>query len=201
MAKSQSIRPRKHGSVARVCEHCGTEFFAARYSVKRGQGRYCSLVCYYTSAEFSARPNWRGCSRTHGDSGSPEHRSWTKMLSRCYNPNCTRYSAWGGRGIRVCDRWRHSYENFLADMGRKPSPKYQLDRRNNDGDYEPGNCYWATAAEQARNTRRTLLVTYQGRTQCVKDWALEVGIRPSLLQWRIHKGWPIERAMKPAGAA
>lgn len=76
------------------------------------------------------------------------------MLTRCFNPKATRFENYGGRGIAVCDSWRNSFEAFLADMGRKPSPAFSLDRINNDGNYEPGNCRWATASEQAFNRRR-----------------------------------------------
>jgi hypothetical protein len=93
----------------------------------------------------------------HGESGpgkrTPEYKAWGSMIARCYNPNCTGYESYGGRGITVCDRWRHSYSNFLADMGRKPNPTHSLDRIDNDGNYEPSNCRWATNQEQIDNRR------------------------------------------------
>jgi hypothetical protein len=91
----------------------------------------------------------------HGDSESPEYYAWCYMKTRALNPNIRCAKNYSARGITVCDRWRDSYEAFLADMGRKPSPKHSLDRYpNNDGNYEPGNCRWATASEQAKNTRK-----------------------------------------------
>lgn len=91
--------------------------------------------------------------RTHGLRKSPEYRSWTSMKRRCYSPSAAHYDRYGGRGIRVCARWLASFENFYADMGERPEPKnlYSLNRLDNDGDYEPANCVWATAAEQAQN--------------------------------------------------
>jgi hypothetical protein len=79
------------------------------------------------------------------------------MIQRCTNPAASRYARYGGRGIKVCPRWRASYEAFLVDMGRKPTPKHSIDRINSDGDYEPASCQWATASEQARNRSATKL--------------------------------------------
>jgi len=91
--------------------------------------------------------------RTHGQTDTPEYRTWTGMKERCCNSRKRSFKDYGGRGIRVCDRWLNSFESFLTDMGPKPSSAHSIDRINNDGNYEPGNCRWATASQQARNKR------------------------------------------------
>ncbi|WP_143565689.1 hypothetical protein [Sinorhizobium fredii] len=87
---------------------------------------------------------------THGGTRLPEYRVWAGMHQRCNNPKSTRYAKYGGRGIMICERW-NSFENFLADMGPRPTPDHSIDRRDNDGNYEPGNCRWATRSEQQQN--------------------------------------------------
>lgn len=97
----------------------------------------------------------RDRSRTHGMTGEPEHIAWKAMIARCTNPAAENFSYYGGRGISVCERWATSFEAFFADMGRKPTPEHSIDRIDVNGNYEPGNCKWATKSEQAKNTRRS----------------------------------------------
>ena len=89
----------------------------------------------------------------HGLSQTPEHVIWCHVMERCTNPKSADWANYGGRGITICDRWRSSFTAFLADMGQRPSPTHSIDRKNNDGNYEPGNCRWATLSEQHRNRR------------------------------------------------
>lgn len=131
----------------------------------------------------------------HGKTGTPEHYVWRSMKQRCQNPNNHDYHLYGGRGIRVCERWQ-TFENFLADMGPKPFPKATVERRNGDGDYEPSNCEWATQAQQTLNTSRSVLLTHNGKTQNFMLWCRELGIHPATLENRLHRsGWSVEKAL------
>jgi hypothetical protein len=125
--------------------------------------------------------------RTHGGTHSSEWYTWKDIKQRCRNKTDNDYAAYGGRGIRVCDRWADDFAAFLADMGPRP-PGRSIDRINNDGDYEPGNCRWATLAEQNRNRRSTRSVTIDGTTLCAKDWAARLGIRYDVFLRRVRKG-------------
>ncbi len=135
--------------------------------------------------------------RTHGESRkTPEYRAWLNMRCRCFNPCVSSYMRHGGRGIVICDRWLHSYPNFLEDMGRRPSLKHSLDRIDNDGNYTPENCRWATRTEQNRNMVTNTLVELRGRTQCISAWAEEIGISPPGLYMRLFKlGWSVEKSL------
>ena len=126
-----------------VCD-CGNRVDVSGSQLRNGKTRSCGCLA-------------RDLNTKHGESSrrTPEYSTWHAMLKRCTNPNATGYDNYGGRGIAVCDRWRR-YENFLADMGRRPLGT-SIDRRDNDGNYEPGNCRWATAIEQSRNMRSTKL--------------------------------------------
>ncbi len=128
---------------------------------------------------------------------SPTYRSWAAMMERCTNPKNKRYARYGGRGIAVCERWS-DFAAFLADMGEKPV-SLTLDRINNDGNYEPDNCRWATSKQQGRTNYQARLVTAFGKTQMVSDWAAETGIKRETICRRLNDGWWPENALsKPA---
>lgn len=117
------------------------------------------------------------------------YQSWSDMKQRCLNPRLPCYHNYGGRGITICARWLESFQNFFDDMGEKPEGK-TLERINNNGNYEPSNCKWATRAEQRRNCRDTRMITINGRTQTIKDWAKELGFSDDVLAYRIDANWP-----------
>ena len=125
-----------------------------------------------------------------------EYGIWTNMIYRCHNPNCDAYERYGGRGIEVCPRWRESFENFLSDMGFRPSPDYSLDRIDNDGDYEPGNVQWASSKEQMCNRRGNVKLTYQGKTQALSEWAEEKNLGENTLRARLNYGWDLSDALE-----
>ena len=133
--------------------------------------------------------------KSHGRSKTRAYAIWRSMKIRCYLPTHRGFPSYGGRGIKVCPEWMR-FENFYADMS-DPPPNLSIERIDNNGNYEPKNCRWATPKEQMRNRRNSRLVTYQGRTQCSDDWAAELGIPRSTLQQRLKRGWPIEKALFP----
>ena len=125
-----------------------------------------------------------------------EYNIWRQMRQRCLNPARKEFHLWGGRGITICERWLNSFLNFLADMGPRPSPRHSLDRWSDpNGNYEPGNCRWATAEEQSSNSRRVRLVTFGGETKCLQHWAKHFGLNPSTLNHRLKIGWSFEQAI------
>lgn len=134
----------------------------------------------------------------HGKARSPEHHTWTSMLQRCLNPKACGYADYGGRGITVCDRWRgeEGFAHFFEDLGPRPSLAHSLDRIDNQGSYVPGNCRWATERVQKSNTRRTHLLSFEGLTLSLTEWARRFSITPKTLRARIvDYGWTTERAL------
>lgn len=127
--------------------------------------------------------------------GHPLYATWCSMLYRCCNPKHKSFRHYGGRGIRVCRRWKTSFENFVTDMGPRPEGM-QLDRYpDNNGDYKPSNCRWATRSQQHRNKRNNHLLTFKGKTMTMWDWADRMGIDPMSLFRRIKHGWTVEEAL------
>ena len=122
----------------------------------------------------------------HGRCGAPGYNVWQRMKQRCLNPNKPDFSYYGGRGIKVCERWL-DYANFYEDMGEPPEGM-QLDRIDNDKDYEPSNCEWRTRKQNCRNRRSNMLLTHEGRTQTAQDWAEELGIKPATIRMRKYRG-------------
>jgi hypothetical protein len=158
---------------------CENEFIANGYHVRTGK----VISCQKCSAE-----RVRKASIKHGESNSPEFSIWTGIKSRCYNKSTKAYKNYGGRGITICNRWLESFDNFLSDMGRKPSAKHSIERINNDGNYEPNNCRWVTIEKQANNKRNNRKLTINGITKNMAEWAREHNLSSSAIIFRLRKG-------------
>ena len=126
---------------------------------------------------------------THGLTYSPEYAAWTRMKTRCYNERDISYPNYGGRGIFVCERWLHSFDNFYSDMGKRPSSKFSLERINYNESYSPSNCTWATRIQQANNTRKNIFLSFGGKSMTIAQWARKFHINPSTLLNRKKRGW------------
>lgn len=169
---------------------CGTARSVDKWNVQSGRSRSCGCL---TKAATVAR------NLKHGESGNPLYRVWLSMRERCLNPACKSYRNYGARGISIHPSW-DSFEVFAADIGQPPGEGYSLDRVDNSRGYEPNNVRWATRGEQSRNTRRTRNVTYMGKTQCLKDWAAELGVAYSMLLYRVATlGMTVEEAFTKPG--
>lgn len=137
-------------------------------------------------------------SLTHGHCSNKihtrEYNAWNAMKERCGNPKTSFYHRYGGRGITICDRWINSFENFLEDMGPKPDGT-SLDRKDVNGAYSKSNCRWATSIEQANNTTRSRILSFNGLTMTVSQWARHIGVGPVTLFGMLRAGWTIERCL------
>ena len=173
---------RNYASWLCYCD-CGRWRVVAAGKLLRGRTKSCGCL----QADAACKTKF-----IHGQSGTHMYRLWQALKSRCLSPSGKYYHNYGGRGITVCDRWRESFEHFLEDVGPRPSEDYTLDRIDNDGNYEPGNCRWATWSEQCRNKRTNLNLTFNGETMCITDWARRIGVSVECLKYRIKMGWPVD---------
>lgn len=165
-----------------VCE-CGTVKSVQTGDLRSGRTKTCGC-------EKTKRIGLLKLKHGHARAGnfSPEYTCWAHIITRCENKKAHAFELYGGRGIKVCQRWRDSFENFFADMGKRPSKGHSVDRIDCNGDYTPENCRWATQHEQTRNTRRNVMVTIDGVTKCQIDWAKELGIVDSTMRRRVARG-------------
>lgn len=166
--------------------NCGRMFVSNGGRIRFGKVKSCG--CGRTiDAMIAAR-------RTHGASNTTEYRIWLAMRKRCENPSHRYYEYYGGRGISVAKEWAE-FSAFLRDMGPRPSDKHSIDRIDNDKDYGPGNCRWATRVDQANNCSSNRIVTWRDETLTLAQWATKLGVGSRMLQWRLSHGWPVEDAL------
>lgn len=149
--------------------------------------------------------NFTKCHTRDGIGKTPEYRAYMHMKGRCYCKTDNNFENYGGRGIKVCERWLEpngkGFDNFLKDIGKRPTPSHSIDRIDNDGNYSPENCRWATKTEQAKNRRTRILITAFGKTQNEADWARELGIgRTTIGQRRAYGYTKGEELLAPVGS-
>lgn len=183
---SQYREPGIKDKMAKAICHCGKHFTASYSKIKVGQTRSCG--CQGPAATIRRLT-------IHGLRNTYEYKVWCAMRERCNNPNAERYPDYGGRGIKVCDRWVESVENFVADMGLCPDG-LTIDRIDVNGNYEPGNCRWATRAEQTRNKRNSIMVEYRGEKRNLADVAEMSGVPYERLRYRINNGMTADAAVR-----
>ena len=171
------------GNLLWLCKcDCGCTKAVISASLRSGATTSCG--CYGNEMLAKYRTKHGKCPRS---GRIPEYQIWDAMIQRCTNPNQSQYHDYGGRGIKVCERWMR-FEVFLEDMGYRPSKNHTLDRIDNDGDYEFANCKWRTRDKQSRNRRSNVWIEYNGKKMILEDWANELGIYSSQIRKSMQRG-------------
>lgn len=166
---------------------CGNLISVLGSDLKNGHTQSCGCFRKERATETAT---------THGESGSRLYRIWCAMKTRCTDQNSAVYQNYGARGVKVCNEWMNSFDCFYTwAMQNGYSSSKSIDRIDVHGNYEPANCRWTTSKEQSLNRRDTKYISFNGKTQSMKEWADETGLAYSCLQYRISHGWPIERAL------
>ncbi len=179
----------KHGQTLWECKcFCEAIVDVVGSALRSGHTKSCGCQSRRLTTEANIK---HGMSSRKGN--TPTYNTWKRMVQRCTNPNSKEYPNYGGRGITICERWL-KFEKFLADMGERPE-NASIDRIDNSQGYYPDNCRWSTRSEQQRNRRNNRLITFNGKTQCLEDWAAEIGIRSDVLIKRLKLGWSIEETL------
>lgn len=182
----------------RICQQCGAQLIKRKKerNWKFARRLFCGRACVALSRRGVRVAIESEFKKRHGGTGTPEYECWCAMKQRCCNQRNPAFPRYGGRGVTICERWRRSFSEFLADMGPRPSMQHSLDRHpKNDGNYEPGNVRWATDTEQARNTRANRLIVIDGRSRTLSEWAETSGISTSTLWMRLRSGMLPEKAI------
>lgn len=198
--------------IDRACEVCGAAFQINPGDLNvPGRGKYCSRPCYFAAITKRVEYECAICSRAFEDSGRargrkycsrqctaiaktkadavkahPLYSCWRSMNRRCHDPSIANYAQYGARGITVCDRWRNSFEAFVEDMGERPEG-LSIDRIDNDGNYEPSNCRWATVREQACNRRSTIRAQHEGKEMSLMEYAEARGVPYGAIHHRVKR--------------
>lgn len=185
----------KHGRLYQCVCLCGKPTITRVERVFTNGTKSCGCLSRIVALEVHTKHGECGSGSKAWMKATPEYKAWKAMLRRAgptSSANVEIREYYANRGITVCKRWL-TYRLFLLDMGRKPTSKHTLDRIDNNKGYFPGNCRWATMAEQCRNTSRNINITFSGQTKCLKDWATELGIECATLKYRLRH-YPIDVA-------
>lgn len=174
---------------------CGASIIVLGASLKSGNSTSCGCII---KEKLKGQPSFN---KTHGMAGKPEYVTWCAMIARCINPKLKCWKRYGGRGIKVCERWRNSFDHFYADMGPRPTGQHSIDRFPNlNGNYEPSNCRWATKVEQCQNQSSNHIVELGGKAMCIAAWAKELGINKGTISRRLRAGWTAAEALTKGDA-
>lgn len=172
-----------------VCE-CGNTKTISRDSLMSGGTDNCGCLAHERRSKSKTKHGKSVRTKT-----TKEYRAWVKLKSRCYIKSDTGYKRYGARGIKVCDRWINSFVNFSLDMGKCPSKYHSIDRVDNNGDYSPQNCRWATVSEQANNRRNNRIVEFNGLKMTCAQWERHLLLPHHVVSKRLYYGWSIEEAL------
>lgn len=182
---------KKNNKVYVLCQcECGTIKYIERSCLINNRIKSCGCIRLFTSYKNLD-------TSTHGLSNTRIYKIWKGIKNRCLNKKTPSYRNWGGRGITICDEWKNDFLPFYNwSMSHGYSDELSIDRINNNGNYEPNNCRWATRKEQNRNTRQNTFYTYKGETHCLKEWSEKLNFSYKLLQQRIKRdGLSFEEAI------
>lgn len=162
---------------------CGREIIVASSRLRQGRKNCCLSEEHKSARLISLTVEYKS-----------EYVSWRSMYKRCTDMKHKHYASYGGRGITICEHWK-VFRNFMLDMGRKPHPRFTIERDNIDGNYEPGNCRWISRADQGRNKRNSVFVTYAGRRMLLIDAIDDMGLSRSVVHQRLKAGWTLAQAL------
>ena len=184
----KQAKPVKHGQHAMwecLC-NCGNASVVDGGNLKKGYTKSCGCLGAEKRKESVT---------THGLSHTPEYKAWINIIKRCTDKGGIDFELYGGRGIKICDEWRHNFPEFFKHIGKRPSKKYTVERIDNNKGYKPGNVKWATSVEQANNKRSNRLITFEGITMTLAQWGKHSNINYWTLKTRLQRDWPFSRAI------
>lgn len=183
ISETTRIHPKRPMYIC-LCD-CGTMKNVEGRRLREGVVKSCGCLSKETTKSRST---------THGMTDSVEYKVWCGIKRRCLNKNDKRFQSYGGRGIKICDSWKNSFESFFSDMGYRPDG-FSIERIDVNGDYEPKNCKWIKLSSQASNKRSNIRITYNNTTRILSEWSMLTGIKPGTISARLNRGWSIKKSL------